>query len=221
MNNYRSSRTFAAFGTGAVVCGLLVPLAVTAQKRQPGPQIQVSGQVSVNVAEARLVSFESNDASLEKRWDSIAGMLEPSYRSWQVKGGIRQSVSANGVSKRQWQFARVVLVFQNGGKAKEAIQLCGEKGDCPNIALVGANGSAAPVWEFMTAGMFPAAADFKADMTQHAKGILLRKQFEGNLFADLEPGQRTWVAVLFDAATDPGRCSLRVLDKSFPLQLAR
>jgi hypothetical protein len=221
MKIHRSSRTLSALRTGIVVCALLVPLAATAQKPQAGPQVQVSEHVSVNVAGARLLSFESNDASLEKRWDPVAGLLEPSYRPWEVKGGLKQTVSANGIAKRRWQFARVVLVFQNGGNAKEVIHLCGQNGDCPKIALLNADGSALPVWEFLTAGMFQASADFKAVMTEHAKGVLLRKEFKGDLYADLEAGQRTWVAVLFDAATDPGRCSLRVLDKSIPLRLAR
>ena len=174
----------------------------------------------IKVTEARLLRLESIDASVEQRWAPIAGLLGPGYRAFQAKG-LQQSVSAIGVAKRKWQFVRVILVLTNSGSEKETVHLCGDDGTCPNVALVSAAGKSVPVWEVVTAGMFPDADGFKSTMQEHAKGVLLRHEYKGDLFVDLDPGQHTWVAVLFDASTDPGKCMLRVLDKTLPLAIAR
>jgi len=174
----------------------------------------------IKVTEARLLKLESTDQSVDQRWAPIAGMLDSSYRAFQAKD-LQQTISGNGIARRKWQFVRVILVLTNSGSEKETIHLCDDDGTCPKIALVSATGAPVPVWEVLTAGMFPDAGNFQSAMQEHGKDILLRHVYKGDVYADLDPGQRTWVAVLFDAATDPGRCTLHVLDKTLPATIAR
>lgn len=188
----------------------------------PCPILAVAQSLApvVKVTEARLLKLDSTDASLDQRWAPISGMLDPSYRAFQANG-MQQTVSANGIAKRTWQFVRVILVLTNTSKAKQSIHLCGNGEACPNIALIGASGAAVPVWEIVTAGMFSDVNGFRSTMQEHAKGVLLRHEYKGDLYADLDPGQRTWVAVLFDAASDPGKCTLRVFERTLPVTIAR
>ena len=213
----------------AIACAFLAFSACSQeQKAQPKPVVReeapkggkVSQNVSFTVTEARLVPLESSDAALATRWGPVAGMLDPEFTSWKVKGATRQTVSAHGIGERKWQFARVILTFSNQGAAKDTLHLCTAEGACPNIALNGESGAAMPVWQFLPAGAYPTAAAFQSDMTRHGTGIMLRSEFKGNVFNDLLPGQRTWIAILFDAAADPGKCSLRVFDQTIPLTLA-
>jgi hypothetical protein len=182
-------------------------------------QIKISECITCIVKEARIVTFEGTDTAFERRWTSVAGLLDSAYSDWKVRGSFRRGFSINPIKKSQ--FINMILVFNNEGSVKETISLCSKDKRCPRISLVDPSGTTLPIWESIIAGMYRNSADLKVDMEAHGPGVVRRiSEYTGDLYVDLSPKQRTWVALLFERKNNTKEFSLQVLDKALPISVS-
>lgn len=164
---------------------------------------RLSPQVEYQALKCGLLRF-AGLADLDARYEALLSNLpHGQYADWSMVAGSRVSTAGIALPEDGMQFAQILVEFTNASTARTRLDIPPAQEDGLDLALVLPAGREISAWEFIGSGWFPSYRATEQYLARHGDQIALRMSFTGQLFCELEPGQRAWLALVFPLPDNP------------------
>ncbi len=176
----------------------------------------LSPEIEYQVLRADLLRVSSNSA-FDARYEALlSDPLKEKYSGWGMEAGSRLSTTGRTVPQSGTRFAQLLVEFVNVGTKPARLDVSPSDGKGLDLALVLPTGKEVDAWEFLGSDWFPDYESLEDHLARHGDEIAVQVAFEGRLYCEIDPGQRSWLALLFElpATGDLSGLKLRIKDET-------